>query len=78
MCNSRRCMILKNISFLVVYVSYLSCTFLEFLIIFKFGRELFREPWPPLVKWSWMAAGASTTVALLIWTVSRRNKLKTQ
>ena len=57
---------------------FLSCTFLEFLIIFKFGRELFREPWPPLVKWSWMGAGASTTVALLIWTVSRRNKLKTQ
>ena len=49
---------------------FLSCTILEFLIIYKFGKDLFHMPWPPLVKWSWLILIASTLIFLLAWIVA--------
>ena len=58
---------------------FLSCTTLEFLIIYKFGNELFALPWPPLVKWSWICAGSVTLLAIGIWTLKLKAlKPKTQ
>mmetsp|Transcript_27 Transcript_27/g.58 ORF Transcript_27/g.58 Transcript_27/m.58 type:complete len:446 (+) Transcript_27:177-1514(+) len=47
---------------------FLSCTVLEFLIIYKFGSELFSLPWPPHIKWSWLAVGLATLLFFCAWT----------
>ena len=56
---------------------FLSCTILEFLIIYKFGKDLFSQPWPQLVKWSWITVGVATALFLCIWKLQLRRKLKT-
>jgi len=57
---------------------FLSCTILEFLIIYKFGKDLFSQPWPQLVKWSWITVGVATALFLCIWKLRLRRKLKTK
>ncbi len=47
---------------------FLTCTVLEFLIVYKFGKELFSLPWPQHIKWSWLLAFAATLVFFCAWT----------
>lgn len=41
----------------------------EVLIIVKFGRRMFPEPWPPRVLYVWVAFLAISAVAMTIWSI---------
>ena len=50
---------------------FVSCTLVEFLIIYKFGRKDFDKPWPTPVKVAWGIAGAAFAVTLAVWSLMR-------
>jgi hypothetical protein len=51
---------------------FLACTILEFLVIYKFGKDLFDLPWPAPIKWSWISLGALTLLFLAGWIVREK------
>mmetsp|Transcript_2965 Transcript_2965/g.7225 ORF Transcript_2965/g.7225 Transcript_2965/m.7225 type:complete len:146 (+) Transcript_2965:101-538(+) len=48
---------------------FLMCSALEVMIIFKFGKHLFDQPWPGLVKYSWIGLGTALVCILTLWSM---------